>query len=99
MYLLRMHDRPKNALDAFSTLIINDTRVFKAGNSLAIRIPNAIAKRMSLEDGSPIQMGVDDGLLLIRKPRAPALDELIERITSENTHAPVFAESIGAEHW
>jgi antitoxin component of MazEF toxin-antitoxin module len=47
----------------FSALVIQDTRVFKAGNSLAIRIPSAIAKRIALEDGTPVEMAVDDGMI------------------------------------
>lgn len=94
-----MNKRPNHASDAFSALIVNDTRVFKAGNSLAIRIPNAIAKRMSLEDGSEIQMGVDDGVLLIRKPLAPSLDALIELITPENAHGSEFTKLTDGEGW
>ena len=92
-------NKPTRAFDSFSALIVNDTRVFKAGNSLAIRIPNAIAKRMSLEDGSEIQMGLDDGLLFVRKPLAPSLDELVNRITAENVHGSAFGDLSEGERW
>src|SRR5450631_788535 len=83
----------------FSALVVQDTRVFKAGNSLAIRIPSAIAKRIALEDGAEVEMAVDDGMIYVRKSPSRALADLIDRITPENRHEPIFDESLGAERW
>ncbi len=83
----------------FDALVMQDARVFKAGNSLAIRIPSAIAKRIALEDGAVVEMAVDHGMIYVRKAPSRALVELIERITPENVHEPVFDESIGSERW
>lgn len=83
----------------FSTLLVHDTRLFKAGNSLAIRIPSVIAKRIALEEGAEVEMAVDDGMIYIRKSPSRALADLIDRITPENSHGPIFDEVVGAERW
>jgi antitoxin MazE len=83
----------------FGALVMQDTRVFKAGNSLAIRIPSAIAKRIALEDGSEVEMAVDDGMIYVRKSPSRALSDLVDRITPENRHEPIFDDVLGAERW
>jgi antitoxin MazE len=83
----------------FSALVVQDARVFKAGNSLAIRIPSSIAKRIALEDGVAVEIAVDDGLMYIRKAPSRVLSDLIDRITPENVHHPIFDELAGAEQW
>ena len=95
----REGDFAKFASDDFEEFVIQDARVFKAGNSLAIRIPSAIAKRIALEDGAAVQMAVDHGMIYVRKAPSGALDDLIERITPENMHEPIFDEATGAERW
>ena len=91
-------DEPRLGVD-FSALIVQDTRVFKAGNSLAIRIPSSVAKRIALEDGTAVEIAIDDGLLYIRKTPSRSLADLIEKITPENVHRPIFDDIIGAKHW
>jgi len=76
-----------------------ESRVFKAGNSLAIRIPVAIAKHCEFEDGSIIEMAADHGTLHLRKRPAVDLAGLIDRITPDNLHAGEFDEPTGAEIW
>lgn len=83
----------------FETLVVQDARVFKAGNSLAIRIPSAIAKHIALEDGTSVELAVDQGMIYVRKAPSRSLAELIERITAENLHAPMFDDLTGAERW
>ncbi len=89
----------KVASDDFDALVMQDGRVFKAGNSLAIRIPSAIAKRIGLEDGGAVEMAVDHGMIYVRKAPSRALADLIGRITPENLHEPIFDEPAGAERW
>ncbi len=76
-----------------------DARVFKSGNSLALRIPSAIAKRVALEDGAAVEMAVDDGVISVRKAPLRALADLIEGITPQNLHEPLFDELTGTERW
>ena len=95
----REGDFVKLVSDDFDALVMQEARVFKSGNSLAIRIPSAIAKRIALEDGAVVEMAADHGMIYVRKAPSRVLTELIDRITPENVHEPVFDESIGAERW
>jgi antitoxin MazE len=95
----REGDFVKLASEDFDALVMQDTRVFKAGNSLAIRIPSAIAKRIALEDGAVVEMAVDHGMIYVRKAPSRTLADLIDRITPENVHQPIFDEPAGAERW
>ena len=92
-------NKQKPAVSPFDALVVQDARVFKAGNSLAIRIPAAIAKNCELEDGTAVQMAADKGTIYIRKAPSRELAALLERITPENVHTPEFDELTGAERW
>lgn len=65
--------------------------VAKWGTSLAIRIPQNLAKEIHLAEGVEIDLVVVDGALVIkpRSRRRYSLDELIEGITPENLHAEI----------
>ena len=95
----REGDFVRLATDDFDALVIQETRVFKAGNSLAIRIPSAVAKRISLDDGDTVEMAVDRGVIYVRKAPSRMLADLIDRITPQNVHEPLFDEPVGAERW
>ncbi|MBC5810465.1 MAG: AbrB/MazE/SpoVT family DNA-binding domain-containing protein [Candidatus Eremiobacteraeota bacterium] len=75
-----------------------DAVIFKAGNSLALRIPRAVARHCGLEDGASVELTVSGDVLSVRKPRA-RVDELIDRITPENSHPAEFQDLIGRERW
>ncbi len=95
-----MHKRGKTSgQKAFSALVLSGGRIFKSGNSLAVRIPTLIAKRLHIEDGVEIQFGVDDDMLLIRKPPATSLDDLIDAITPKNLHRSTFENVLESERW
>jgi antitoxin MazE len=87
------------ACDDLDALVIQDARILKAGNSLAIRIPSVIVKRMGLEDGTPVEMAVDHGVMYVRKAPSRVLADMIERITPQNLHEPSFEEPRGSERW
>ena len=89
----------KCASDDFHALVFQDTRVFKAGNSLAIRIPSGIAKRIGLEDGAGVEMSVSNGMIYVRRAPSQELTKLIAQITPENVHQPTFDNVIGSEAW
>ncbi|MDJ0621073.1 MAG: AbrB/MazE/SpoVT family DNA-binding domain-containing protein [Calothrix sp. MO_192.B10] len=76
--------------------------VAKWGNSLAVRIPQNLAKEIHLTEGTEIDLGVVDGTLVI-KPRTRkrySLDELIEGITPENLHGEINSGiAVGNEVW
>lgn len=74
-------------------------QVQKWGNSLGIRIPKSLAVKVGLEEGSEVDLDVEDGHLVI-KPKSPALDELLAQITPENLHEEVSTgEPQGRESW
>lgn len=68
-----------------------ETTVQKWGNSLAVRIPSALAERVAIQQGSEIQISVvnDREISLIPKKKAPVLEELLAKITPENRHAEI----------
>lgn len=77
-------------------------RVFKSGNSLAVRIPRVIALRMDLQDGTPIEMSVAENTLRIDRAATAqerSLHDVIERITPENRHGEEFGELLESERW
>lgn len=76
-------------------------RVTRWGNSLAVRIPRAVAEQVRLEEGAEVEMAVEDGRIVVR-PRPPRyhLDQLVEGITSENRHDETdWGEVQGEEVW
>jgi antitoxin MazE len=65
-------------------------RVVKWGNSLAVRIPKAVAERARLREGDPIFIEVLDGHVKLRAARKiPTLEELVAKITPENCHKEI----------
>ena len=62
-------------------------RVAKWGNSLAVRIPQALAEQAQLDEGAEVEVSVEGGSLSVRRrPRRYTLDELVDQITPENRH-------------
>jgi len=76
--------------------------IAKWGNSLAIRIPQNLAKEINLAEGSEVQLVLIDGKLTIEPiaRRRYSLDELIEAITPENVHTEIdTGVAVGNEVW
>ena len=65
------------------------TNVQQWGNSLAVRIPKALAEMSELEKGSPVELTVKNGKLVVKpvKEAALSLDDLVAGITPKNRHA------------
>jgi antitoxin MazE len=76
--------------------------VAKWGNSLAIRLPQHLAKEIHLTEGVEIDLMVIDGNLVIKpriRKRYP-LEDLIAAITPENLHTEVESGvAVGNEIW
>lgn len=76
--------------------------VAKWGNSLAIRIPQHLAKEIHLTEGVEVELAVIDGSLVI-KPKTRkrySLDELIDAITPDNVHGEIDTGiAVGNEVW
>lgn len=71
------------------------------GNSLALRIPKALAERSRLADGSEVEIAVEDGRLVITPVTpGPSLADLLAQVTDENRHDEVgTGRTIGREVW
>lgn len=76
--------------------------VAKWGNSLAVRIPQHLAKEIELVAGGEVEIVAIDGNLVIKPKRQKqySLDELIAGITPTNRHAEIdTGMSVGEEVW
>ena len=95
----REGDFVKLASSTWDQLVFQDARVFKTGNSLAIRIPSAIAKSIGLEDGSPVDMAVEGGTIWVKRAAPRRLHDLIQQISLENRHEETFSDMAERERW
>ncbi|MDJ0615420.1 MAG: AbrB/MazE/SpoVT family DNA-binding domain-containing protein [Calothrix sp. MO_192.B10] len=69
------------------------------GNSLAIRLPQAIALQMGLKEGALVSISTD-GDKIILSPARPkyTLDELLKDVSSDMQHDEVnWGEAVGEE--
>lgn len=79
------------------------TQVAKWGNSLALRIPHALARSLAVVEGRSVELNIEDGRLIVslidEKP-VYKLEELLAGLTSENLHSEVDAGApVGHELW
>jgi len=80
----------------------NEATISKWGNSLAVRIPLALAKQASLGEGDCVTIALDrDGAIVLRPARRKyALSDLVSRITRKNRHRETdWARPEGEESW
>lgn len=78
------------------------TNIAKWGNSLAIRIPQNIAKEIDLAEGSEVALEIIDGNLVLKpsKRKNYSLEELVRGITPENLHGEIdHGVARGKEIW
>jgi antitoxin MazE len=76
-------------------------RIQKWGNSLAVRIPQHLAKQAHLTEGTEVDLTGDSEKVVINPVAIdPPLDELVARITPQNLHeAADFGGPRGSEAW
>lgn len=77
-------------------------KVQKWGNSLALRIPKALAIEANVASGSTVEMSLSNGELKIKlvEDQEYTLDELLSGITGENIHDEVSTGiPQGKESW
>ena len=80
----------------------NETTVSKWGNSLAVRIPQAIAKEADLSEGDCLRLDLDRSGSIVLRParRRYELSELVSRITPKNRHRETgWGPPQGEESW
>ena len=73
------------------------TVIKKWGNSLAMRIPKDVAKRLDFSDGSEVLISVDNEQITIRKKRSFTLDDFMLGLSEENKHDEMQTGSLGLE--
>jgi antitoxin MazE len=81
---------------------MHETEVSKWGNSLAVRIPQRVAKRAQLAEGDPVTLDLaTDGSIVLRPTRRKYdLHQLVSQITNGNRHAAVdWGPAVGKEVW
>ena len=78
------------------------TKVQKWGNSLALRIPRSFAAEAQVEEGSTVDVSVENGSLRVRPVRARryVLRELLKGVSPRNLHSEVeTGDAVGREAW
>ena len=69
-----------------------ETTIQKWGNSLAVRLPKAITEKLTLRQGSRVQMRErTQGIFISPVPKQKSLKERAQMITPENLHGDVWS--------
>jgi len=77
-----------------------EAMVNKWGNSLGIRIPNLIARQLSLKDGSYIDIEENGNKILITPIKKNRLSEMLNKINEQNLHVEIdTGKPVGKEIW
>ena len=77
-----------------------NTEISKWGNSLALRIPKAVASEVNLSEGSEVTIAAVDGRLVITPVTdlRYKLDELLSAVSKSNVHKEVdLGRPVGKE--
>ncbi len=77
-------------------------KIQKWGNSLALRIPKAFTREINIEDGSKVNLVLEDGKLMIipMELKHCKLSELLLQIHENNLHGEVDTKGpVGKESW
>lgn len=72
------------------------------GNSLAVRLPKSFAEEIGVEQGSPIEISLQEGRLTISPLPNPhfRLEDLLREVTEENRHGEIdVGGPLGREAW
>jgi len=78
------------------------TKIQKWGNSLGLRIPKSFAAEADVEEGSTVDLAIENGELIIRPVRRPRLrlQDLLAGVTSQNLHKELdTGAAVGQEEW
>ena len=76
------------------------TKIQKWGNSLAIRLPKAFTEQTGVENGSAVQISLQDGKIILSpvNSRAKLLDSLLDKIDESTIHGEIdFGKPVGKE--
>jgi len=74
--------------------------VQKWGNSLGLRIPNFIARELSLKNGSVVDINENGNEIIIKPLQKKSLSELLDAVNEKNIHKEVdWGKPAGKEIW
>ena len=79
-----------------------ETRIRKWGNSLALRIPQTLARQLDLQPNSQVRLAIRGKSLAVQPMRRPPvrLDALLDGVTESNRHGEVdTGRPTGREIW
>lgn len=72
--------------------------VTKWGNSLGLRIPRAIANKVGIHEGTPVDISIENHHIIVKK--SYSLESLLDHVTLENIHEETLTGSTrGKEFW
>ncbi len=77
-------------------------KIQKWGNSLALRIPKAFTREINIEDGSKVNLVLEDGKLMVipMELKHYKLSKLLLQIQENNLHGEVDTKGpVGKESW
>ena len=77
-------------------------QIQKWGNSLALRIPKSFATESKVEQGSIVEVSLEQGKIVVTPIVEPefTLDGLLAKVTKRNLHQEVNTGSpVGKESW
>ncbi len=77
-------------------------RIQKWGNSLALRIPKALAEEVHVRQNTQVELSLVNGKIVVEPVEPPAwnLEDLLEGVTEENLHLEIESgPSVGKEVW
>ncbi|NJK29358.1 MAG: AbrB/MazE/SpoVT family DNA-binding domain-containing protein [Acaryochloridaceae cyanobacterium CSU_3_4] len=71
------------------------------GNSLGVRLPQAIIQQMGLQPGDWVAISIEENKIILSPTRPRyTLDELLQNVTPDQQHGEVdWGEPVGAESW
>jgi antitoxin MazE len=78
-------------------------KVQKWGNSLALRLPKALADEIDVQCDSPVRISVQGQAIVIepvREQKVYSLEQLLDGVREENLHQEAdFGRAEGQESW
>lgn len=77
-------------------------QIQKWGNSLALRIPKSFAVESKIEQGSTVEVSLDNGKIIVFPfvDQEYSLDDFLAKVTAENLHDEIdTGDAVGKEVW
>jgi antitoxin MazE len=78
------------------------TQIQKWGNSLAVRIPRSFAHQSRIEQGSTVEVSLDEGRIVVEpvSEKDYSLKDLLAKVTRRNLHREIETGGpVGNEAW